>query len=321
VENGFGYFLVDGHAVEGGKPLQIYSDADASDEVEPEYFAATGLSTYRPYRIQNRPISVLGRNALVSAQVWSKDYGYPGHRDYRDFHKQSHRSGLKYWRITNRNGDDKGKLLYDPEAAGRTCQQHARHFVNLIGDIGQQAVSMGFRDPLIVACYDTELFGHWWWEGVDWLERVARALQGQNHTAMVLPGSVIREKEQLAEAQVFESSWGIGGKHMGWSNAETDWMWSAIDRAREAYHSVADCAAGDLAAAARRQAGRELMLMESSDWFFMVTHRNTRDYAINRFLEHYGKLLRLVSMIKRNDFTPENFRFMQAVQEDDDIFA
>lgn len=79
------------------------SPGGSEPETEVETFASTGLSTYRPYRVENRDITVFGRNSMVSQQVWSSEYGYPGDEDYREFHKVSPRSGFKYWRVTNRN--------------------------------------------------------------------------------------------------------------------------------------------------------------------------------------------------------------------------
>ena len=95
IENGFKYFFVDSHAIEGGKPLGAMSPGGNGEEVEIETFAATGLSTYRPYRVEDRDITVFGRNSMVSQQVWSADYGYPGDEAYREFHKYSERYGIK----------------------------------------------------------------------------------------------------------------------------------------------------------------------------------------------------------------------------------
>ena len=93
-KNGFKYFYVDSHAIEGGKPIEVFSEGGEEAEVEIATFARTGLSTYRPYRIKDKDITVYGRNSMVSHQVWSADYGYPGDPDYREFHQQDQRSHL-----------------------------------------------------------------------------------------------------------------------------------------------------------------------------------------------------------------------------------
>ena len=98
-----------------GRPIQTFSGLTAM-EVETAEFQ-NGLSTYSPYRIKDRSLAVFGRNTMVSLQVWSKDYGYPGDSSYREFHKQQPGSGFKYWRVTDRQSDLGSKLVYDREQA------------------------------------------------------------------------------------------------------------------------------------------------------------------------------------------------------------
>ena len=313
------YFFVDGHAIEGGRPAQIFSGYHPTPDTETGEFQKTGLSTYSPYRIKDRSMGVFGRNTMVSLQVWSKEYGYPGDANYRDFHKQLPGSGLKYWRVTNRDANPDSKMVYDRVRAQETVRRHASHFMDTIDRIAREAERLGYSDPLIVACYDTELFGHWWWEGVNWLEELLRLIARRKHWRMVLPGMVLERINQIPEAQVFESSWGTGGKHFGWFNPETSWMWDTINKAREELESITGTSGSDLAIRARTQAVKELMLMESSDWFFMVTNNHTRDYAVRRFLEHFGKLVRLTGMVKMNQFSPENIEWMKRVEEEDDL--
>jgi len=314
------YFFVDAHAIEGGRPIQVFSGSAPDLEVETVEFQKTGLSTYSPYRINDRSLAVFGRNTMVSLQVWSKDYGYPGDSSYREFHKQQPGSGMKYWRVTNRQSELNSKLVYDCELAREKVKEHARHFMDTVAAVAGEANKLGFSEPLIVACYDTELFGHWWWEGVDWLGELMRLMAVRENWRVVLPGMVLKEMEDLPQARLLESSWGAGGKHFGWFNQETSWMWETIEKAREELKSINDLTGTDPVARARAQAVKELMLMESSDWFFMVSNNHTRDYAVKRFLEHYGKLVRLVEMVRMNQFSPENQKWLQQVEEEDDIF-
>ncbi len=94
---------------------------------------------------------------------------------------------------------------------------------------------LGFPNPMIVACYDTELFGHWWWEGISWLEEVVRGIAKSPELNFILPSGIARN---LPEAQVFESSWGMGGKHYVWDNQETTWMWDILKRASSEYEEI-----------------------------------------------------------------------------------
>src|SRR5690606_5775329 len=117
-------------------------------------------------------------------------------------------------------------------------REHACHFMDTVEAVALEANRLGFSEPLIVACYDTELFGHWWWEGVDWLEELMRLMAARDNWRLVLPGAVLEEMKDLPEARVFESSWGTGGKHFGWFNQETSWMWDTIEKARQELRSI-----------------------------------------------------------------------------------
>ncbi len=319
IQNGFKYFYVDSHAVEGGQPLGDSSPVAEDLDCAAETFANTGLSTYRPYKIQGKDIMVLGRNAMVSQQVWSADFGYPGDEHYREFHKEAPLSGFKYWQVTDRNGNSDKKLTYDPEKAMRKVRQHSDHFVMGLESTGYQARNLGFDEPIIVACYDTELFGHWWWEGINWLDEVIRKIHRNPNLNFILPSGLPSE---MPEAQVFESSWGMGGKHYVWDNKETTWMWDIIRRASNEYENIDKSRiTGDLQQQVLAQALRELILVESSDWLFMVTNNLTRDYAMKRFFEHYTKFLRLINALRDDNFSAIFLDWLEKVQLEDDFLS
>ncbi len=315
--HGFEYFYVDSHAIEGGKPIEAFSQGFDNEEIEIETFASTGLSTYRPYRVEGKDISVFGRNSMVSHQVWSADYGYPGDVDYREFHRHSPRSGLKYWSITDRNNTE-NKMLYNPQLALKRIRTHAWHFVNSLENTGEEAKKLGFNSPLIVGCYDTELFGHWWWEGVSWLEAVIRLVNASEKIDMVLPADVGSARY---EAQLFESSWGMGGKHYVWLNTETAWMWDIINNAEEEFETLKNFTDDSvLCQDVAEQALKELLLVESSDWLFMVSSNLTRDYAMKRFFEHYTKLLRLSETMRNQNLNEDFQKWLRKIQYEDDFF-
>lgn len=319
VRHGFQYFFVDSHAIEGGKPIGITSPGGVEAEMEIETFASTGLSTYRSYTVENSNITVFGRNSMVSQQVWSAEYGYPGDAAYREFHKHSARSGFKYWKVTDRTQTMDKKQLYDLDLAQQRALQHANHFVRSLENTGKHAVEMGFSSPLIVGCYDTELFGHWWWEGVSWLHEVLRCIHHSAELEMVLPSQL---EPAQHEAKIFESSWGRGGKHYVWENQETAWMWDIIRRAGDEYQSLNSMRQETLMGQrAMSQALKELMLIQSSDWLFMVSNNLTRDYALKRFFEHYTKLIRLVHTIRNQQFDEHFQDWLRRITYEDDFFS
>ncbi|MDO4540645.1 MAG: DUF1957 domain-containing protein [Syntrophomonadaceae bacterium] len=318
IRYGFKYFFVDSHALEGGHPCSVFSGGgDEPLLVEAEPFVQTGLSTYCPYKVKNKDIMVLGRNAMVSQQVWSADSGYPGDPRYREFHRQSHRSGYKYWQVTDRFNSLDTKKCYNPEQAQQLTQYHAQDFIRSIMSTGHEAEAMGYPEPLIVGCYDTELFGHWWWEGIDWLDTVMRGFIAEPELDFTLPSQI---PDELPEAQVFESSWGMGGKHYVWENPETNWMWDIIRRANREFEALEIWpSAPEMRRQTYRQILRELILLESSDWLFMVSNNLTRDYALKRFFEHYSKFTRLVSVFKSGNYTESFLQWLNRIQLEDDL--
>ena len=303
--------------MEGGKPHGDGSPGPGQLQPEVEFFADTGLSTYRPYWIFNRDFMVLGRNAMVSQQVWSADTGYPGDGCYREYHQSSPRSGFKYWRVTNRK-ESGTKAIYEPAAASQKALEQARLFVDSVSNTVYHARKIGVEEPLIVGCYDTELFGHWWWEGPQWLEETLRLIARRRDLELCLPESVPPPRQN---AKLLESSWGMGGKHFIWENEETLWMWELTREACE------DCwkllrgrsADGGVHKRAAVQAIKELLLLESSDWFFMVSNNLTRDYAMKRFFEHYTRLLRLNESIRRQCPEPGLEKWLDRVEYQDNI--
>ncbi|QGT99246.1 Glycogen branching enzyme, GH-57-type, archaeal [Candidatus Syntrophocurvum alkaliphilum] len=316
IDNGFRYFYVDSHAIEGGNPLGVYSYGCSETGIEIETFKNTGLTTYIPYKIKDKDIVVYGRNSIVSEQVWSAEYGYPGDKSYREFHMHSSRSGLKYWRVTDRLKGFDQKEYYNLDMAKATAKKHAQQFIDSLLTTTKKAQKLGVISPLMVACYDTELFGHWWWEGVDWLEYVVRIISKSKEINLVLPSELNMPN---IEAQVFESSWGMGGKHYIWNNQETIWMWEIIKQASKEFHSIdrAILTTKDKQRA-YKQALRELILLESSDWLFMVTNNTTSDYAMKRFFEHYTKFLRIMNSIKNNEIDINFIAWINKIEYEDD---
>ncbi|HZK42737.1 MAG TPA: glycoside hydrolase family 57 protein [Syntrophomonadaceae bacterium] len=318
IEHDFSYFYVDSHAIEGGRPIEIFSQDFVDEEVKMETFASTGLSTYRPYRLKDKDITVFGRNSMISHQVWSADYGYPGDEDYREFHKTFERSGFKYWKITDRNKPKHKKVVYDYKQAELRAHLHAAHFIDSLENTSREAVKLGFPEPLIVGCYDTELFGHWWWEGTKWLDLVMRSVSKSNILEFVLPSQIGAVKH---EAEIFDSSWGLGGKHFVWENKETTWMWDIIKKSGGEYEELNSInISSDLGQRAKNMALRELMLIQSSDWLFMVTNNSTKDYAMKRFFEHYTKFLRIIDCVYENQMDKDFEQWLEITEKEDGIF-
>jgi 1,4-alpha-glucan branching enzyme len=248
--------------------------------------------TFEAYFVRNSDVAVIGRNAVVGEQVWAAAYGYPGDPDYREFHRKEAKHGFQYWRVTDNKADLAYKQPYDPYRAGQRTRDHAAHYVGLVEDqLRNHYMGHGGRQGFVVAAFDTELFGHWWFEGVIWLKQVLTRL-ASSETVELCTASEWLEKHQPEKALALpESSWGHGGSHVTWINPDTDWMWDAVHRGERRMEELVERypAAEGGTKDALNQAARELLLLEASDWEFLYTTGQARQYAADRFAEHTNR--------------------------------
>ena len=114
-------------------------------------------------------VVAFGRDLTVSYRVWSPKAGYPGHADYRDFHTYHHETGFKPARVTGRSVSPEHKAPYNPTRAAARVDHDVADFVEtVVGRLQSETERCG-RPAHVVAAFDTELFGHWWHEGPEWL--------------------------------------------------------------------------------------------------------------------------------------------------------
>lgn len=316
-------FFAETHTIEGGRPV----GKAAGDAVGPygaivrnyvlplEQFELPGQprTTYRPYYVVNTApgvtgehsgVAVIGRNNRTGMQVWSADWGYPGDYDYREFHKKDHVSGLQYWRVTGAQVDLGRKDWYHPDWAQYKVGEHSRHFAWLASDLLTQHHAETGQFGIIASNYDTELFGHWWFEGVDWIREVLRLLAESDGVQLMTASEYLEAHPPEEVLALPEGSWGMGGGHWTWDNPETRWMWEPIHEAEARMEQIANSRLQIADAdeeAVLNQAARELLLLESSDWPFLVTTGQAREYAIQRFTSHVERFEKLVASVEAGE--------------------
>jgi 1,4-alpha-glucan branching enzyme len=301
--HGLEYFVADSHLVAAGEPLFLYRDfitmrRDLGGAASPVP-AGEARSPYSPYRVASRggtgDAVAFIRDPRTTLQVWSRDHGYPGEFYFLEFHKKHFPGGLRFWRITDTAGDFGTKQVYDPKIAAEKVELQASHFVGLIRETLEQATGGG--PGLVCSPYDAELFGHWWFEGPLWLEQIVRVM-ARNGVRPLTLGQAVQAVPPQGPLQLPEGSWGEGGDHRVWLNRDTEWTW---DRVYSAEHEWAEhLRRGDGGSAELKrvlsQAARELMLLQASDWQFLITTGAARDYAERRVAEHYAEFKRLSEM-------------------------
>jgi len=295
-DEGLEYFVVDHHTIEGGRAEGIYWERfpflqqGGHQGNGPHEFQPSGRTTYRPYYMKSdgRTLAVFGRNEKTGLQVWSGEWGYPGDGWYREFHKRDSISGLQYWRVTDRENRDLGaKLFYEPAKVEARIEENSSHFVETVRDLLDK--NGGDFRPVVAAPYDTELFGHWWFEGIRWMQKVLEKLPKAGVEPVSL-GAYLAENPPSQMISLPPSSWGAGGDDRIWLNNDTGWIWKEIHGA-ERWMEQAAAAYKDREDLREllEQAARELLLMESSDWEFLITTNQARDYGVSRFREHLGR--------------------------------
>jgi 1,4-alpha-glucan branching enzyme len=237
------------------------------------------------------------RDPRSSMQVWSRQEGYPGDESYLEFHKIRWPGGLKLWRVSWPNVDLGGKQPYDPGAALARVALHGSHFVSVLSGLADAAGRPA--DGVITAPFDAELFGHWWFEGVDFIAAVYRGLAGHSAVRAVTASQHVGERPPQATVQLAEGSWGAGGDQGMWLNDRTAWTWR---RLWPLEHRFWDAAPAVLPLAGAQpvlaQAARELLLAQASDWQFIISTGAVADYGERRFTLHCGDAERLVAALE-----------------------
>jgi 1,4-alpha-glucan branching enzyme len=230
-------------------------------------------------------------------QVWSRFEGYPGEAAYLEFHKMRWPGGLKLWRVSGAGVDLGAKQPYDPAHALDRARGHAHHFAGLLAGIASAAPNR--RDGVIVAPFDTELFGHWWYEGPDFLAEVYRALRGR---AEIRPGTGaqhLAHHPSRTSIRMPAGSWGANGDFSMWLSEQTAWTWERLWPLEERFWDVAPTALrSDELRPLLAQAARELLLAQSSDWQFIISTGAAADYGTRRFQEHCSDAEDLVAALE-----------------------
>lgn len=331
------FFFVDTHLVEesvmftpyelrAGGPVGVAASL-AVETCEPKH------SLYKPYfvdgpRAHRRPVTIFPRDPRTGLQVWSGDAGYPGDGNYLDFHKKRFPGGHRYWQVTGSKIDMAYKTPYCPEKAVERVRAHAEHYVSLVVD----SLKAGFRNnvpEILTSPFDAELFGHWWFEGPLWLEQVARVMaRAEIPVALTSCAAYIDRYPPEGFLALAEGSWGKNGTHEVWLSPDTRWTWEYLYPAEVTVREAASSPHWKGSPQGERvlkQLCRELLLLESSDWQFLITTEAARDYAEDRFHEHLESFQAIEKMWQHHSagerLTIEEETLLAQIETQDSVFA
>ena len=306
--SGFKYSFAESHSIDGMSDKAVFG-------VFSSYRSPNGMNFFI-------------RDSFSSAEVWSARNGYPGNPAYREFYRDlgfdadldyirpylgeggtRHPLGIKYYRITDSSKDLSGRDYYDPDKAMAQVEKDAADYVRR--RIEQSAaVSMPGREPLIVNCYDAELFGHWWFEGPAFLENVIRRIRKERlPLRFVTPSEYQAAYPQPPELVPGVSSWGEKGYFEPWVNPSNDWIYrnlfSVTDKMIDAANFFKTRHLMPLQRRALNQAAREVLLAQSSDWAFLIYIGSHAAYAKRRFAEHVNSAAELLEKSIQNNINEQ----------------
>ncbi len=236
-------------------------------------------------------VVALSRHPGVSEQVWSARVGYPGDGRYLEFHKKHGGDGLRYWRVTSARASLGDKARYEPEQVPGVVYSQAQHFATVVRSVLEQHRDTSGRAGVVVAPFDAELFGHWWHEGLRWLQDVLLTLAAEPAVTLRSASGAVGAHGPDKVVALPEGSWGEGSDHRTWLAPDTKWMWEVIHRSEDRFAQLREeqAGAGAQVREALIQAGRELLLMQASDWPFAVTRGGAADYGFKRFSGHASR--------------------------------
>jgi 1,4-alpha-glucan branching enzyme len=275
-------------------------------------------------------VAAFGRDLDSAKQVWSRHEGYPGDLRYRDFYRDigfdldldylrphlagDKRSftGIKYYRVT---GNGIGKEVYDRKTALQVADEHANDFLRARVAQIERLSEILDRPPLLLCSYDAELFGHWWYEGPEFLNYfVRKAYYDQKVFELVTPEQSLARHPTNQVAIPAASSWGEGGYWGVWLNEKTHWIYPHLDIAQQRMSEVARrfTQPDALQKRALKQAARELLLAQSSDWPFILQSGTSPVYARKRINDHLLRFMSLYEQLINNTLDDNSLAVMES---------
>ena len=317
-EAGISYFFTDSHGLFQASPRPKYG-------VYAPIYCRSGVAAF-------------ARDIESSKQVWSSKEGYPGDYNYRDFYRDIgfdldydyvkpylHPDGLrvnlgiKYYKIT---GNSNHKDPYIRQWALERAAEHAGNFLfNREKQIEWLSGILSDRKPIIVAPYDAELFGHWWFEGPNWIDYLIRKTTFDQQTLrLVTPTTYLKENPKCQVSTPTTSSWGYKGYAEVWLDESNDWIYRHLHEADDRMAELARMfpLSEGVLRRALNQAAREVLLAQSSDWAFILKTGSHVEYATRRIKEHIFRFTRLYYDIRNNQLDEA---WLRDVEYKDNIFS
>jgi len=294
-QEGLTHFFVDDHMVTYGDSSSIHN-------------------VHSPVRVNGNngkdPVmAAFARDPYICRQVWCGFVGYPADGVYLEFHKRHNpRQGLRYWKVTDRKSDLGQKDMYYPDDIPGKLYQHSSHFCREVKRRLNEYKNQTGKHGIIVACFDAELFGHWWFEGPAFLKDVLLTLAADPDVDLTTAENFLHTSGPDKTLHLPTGSWGEGGDFRVWANDNLKWLWETEYRCETEFGKLTFNLKWQKNAKLRKileKAGRELLLLQASDWPFVITRKQAPDYGIKRFIQHVSRFDMFTDIAKRLNENPK----------------
>lgn len=306
---GITHFFVDTHLITGGQPLGVYENGNfrGINETQLHWDQRRGWRhPLEPTGVVSRPeppkVFAFGRHPKVSEQVWSGSIGYPGAGQYLEFHRKYGERGLRYHKITDNKAPLSNKDHYQPDDVHAKLYEHSQHFCKVVKHVLGEYKHFTGRAGVCVASFDAELFGHWWFEGINFLRDVIFTLSRDPAVKLMTAEEALYHHPPDKVMRLPEGSWGEQGNHSVWINDRTRWIWEMEYRAEgrmlKLLHELPWNTKPQVKTMLERSA-RELLLLQASDWPFVIHSQGAVDYGIQRFSGHATRFDRMTLLAEK----------------------
>ena len=319
-EFGIKYIITETHGILYANPTPIYG-------------------TFAPI-VSPEGIITFGRDIESSRQVWSSINGYPGDFNYREFYRDIGydapydyikpyiasngvrvHTGIKYYRIT---GKDCEKDYYNVQWAQDSVEKQAGHFFDSRVKQINELSKLTSNPPIITCPYDAELYGHWWYEGPDWLYVLFKKIYYDKcNFKLITPSEYIDKYPSMQVCTPCRSSWGANGYSEVWLNYTNDYAHKYLHDIGNKMVELANKFPNEKDKTKKKalnQCAREVLLAQSSDWLFIITNGTMVDYAKKRIKDHVGRFNRLYDGLMNDKTDEEYIKFLKDISKKDCIF-
>lgn len=284
-----------------------------------------GNGIYAPVQVGKSGVYAFCRDLASSMYVLSQTEGYPGDFAYREYSRDISgeldeaylgndivypdgsrvKSGFKYY--SNTDGARDARHIYDPGKVDDVIKNHAENYIYNLKKRVKKLLRYTDRPPVIVCPYDSQVFGHWWFEGISWLEEVIKELASDPELELIYPDDYLKAYPESEKISLSFSSCGNGGYSGDWLNGSNDWIYrhiySITDKMTELANRFSE--EGGLKRRALNLAAREVLLAQASDWPFIMKSGIAAPFAARQVTEHVSNFLKIYNDLSGNSVDTE----------------